>query len=132
MQKKTLKVFSAVLFGAVILAGVLHSRQTDTPESANKDEYVSGPLEKYILKNQETFQSCFKTLKEKNPTAVGEIKLAWGIQQDGTADKVAVVLNESQNLELESCLSLKIMSLKFPEPPRANYFVERSFTIPPK
>lgn len=92
-----------------------------------QDPYISGPVKNRILKGYREIHACYKDYLESKPTKdSGKIRVDWQITTSGQVLKPEVVVSDFGNAAFENCVTEKIASWRFPEPPVQKY-VEHTF-----
>lgn len=114
-----------------MLVDLLQRSQAGGKEGTPKiqDPYMAGPVKNRILKGYSDLKACYRDYLAGNPEKkAGIIRVDWQIETSGRPSHPEVITSEFANRSFEQCLTDKIATWTFPEPPVKKY-VEHTFTF---
>jgi len=99
------------------------------------DPYLRGQVKNTVTKHYNDILSCYSDFLERNKTRSGAafkkegaVTIDWEIETDGSVLSPGVVRSDLTDAEFHACLTKKIASWQFPEPPyNMKKYVEHTF-----
>lgn len=87
----------------------------------SKEQGVKGGLTQQevqgvVRRNINQVRYCYEQVILKNPSINGKLKLSWQIIANGTVQNIKVVSNETIPIELQDCVTKKLIRWRFPNP----------------